>query len=282
MEQITSALNAVTDKLYGWLRSLVVSLPNLLLALVILAVFWLLARWAYKVVTAIFRKTELNPTLEHLLAGSVRTTVLIIGGMLALSVLQLEKTVFSMLAGVGVVGLALGFAFQDLVSNFISGIMIAVRAPMKVGHVIKIADVMGTVVDLRLRDTVIRNFDGQDIYIPNKSFMTDKFANYSVFGRRQITVAVGVSHESELAKVVEALTERITRMKNILDTPKPQVFAESFNESSVKLMVSTWIKYPGTDPDLARHLLVSEIKKAAEEKVFTLAYPVRKILEPSI
>ena len=121
--------------------------------------------------------------------------------LLYLSILQLDKAVTSILAGAGIIGLALAFAFQDIAANFISGIFISFRKPIKLGDVVKINDYMGKVEQINLRDTIILTFQGQMVIIPNKDVFQSPIENYSLLGRRRLDLVVGVSYGDDLEKV---------------------------------------------------------------------------------
>lgn len=271
MPHVAHAFHSLSQKLVGWFQAFIVSLPNLLLAGVLLTLFWFLSKWAYRMILTVFARTDFNRTLEHLLASMVKVLVMSIGVVLALSILQLEKTVFSMLAGVGVIGLALGFAFQDLASNFISGIMIAVRAPMRVNDIVKIGDVTGTVVDLRLRDTVIRNFDGQEVFVPNKSFMTDTFANFSTYGKQKITLTVPLLYGNDIQAACELLESAMKQVGELEKDPAVAVMADNFGDHAVAVNIYAWVKFPGGNIGLAKHQMITAAKTALEGKGFTLS-----------
>lgn len=251
--------------------------PNILISIVILVTFWMLARFVYQWMLKAFKKTHLNESLEHLLANTCRVIVICVGIVFALSVLELQKTVFSLLAGVGVIGLALGFAFQDLAANFISGIMLAIRAPIKIDDVIKINDTMGTVIDIRLRDSLIRNFDGQDVFIPNKEFTSNKLTNYSSFGRRKVQLNVGIGYENDPKKALKIIEETVSKIDGVLSDPEPRAFVESLGDSSVNIICNVWFKYPGGSYLQIRNDATIEIKTKLEDAGFNLPFPVRTL-----
>ena len=277
LEQLEKAFYSINDKVIGWGEALIKSLPNILIAFLVLLVFWIVSCWVHRIVVRLFEKTDFNESLEQLIANVVKGCVLALGVVFALSILHLEKTVFSMLAGVGVLGLALGFAFQDLAANFVSGIMIAVRAPMRVGNVIEIDDVLGTVQGIRIRDTLVRNFSGQDVIIPNKDFMTHKFTNYSSFGSRKLTFEIGVGYDSDLGKAKQVVLEAMNGLEGILSEPAPSVFVESLGGSSVNLVAYAWIQYPGGDFLGVRDQGYIKAKAALDEAGIDIPFPIRTL-----
>jgi len=111
-----------------------------------------------------------------------------------LSILKLNTAVTSILAGAGIIGLALAFAFQDIAANFISGIFISFRRPLRVGDIVKVKDYMGKVEEINLRDTILRTFQGQTVIIPNKEVFQNPIENFSRLGKRRIDLWIGVSY----------------------------------------------------------------------------------------
>jgi small-conductance mechanosensitive channel len=277
LDAITDGVAKLYDKLEVWLESGIKMLPNLMIALLIIIFFWLLSRIVYKWTVSMFEKTHLNENIEHLLATMVRILVICLGIVFALGVLELQKTVFSLLAGVGVIGLALGFAFQDLASNFIAGVMLALRAPIKIGDVVKIKGTMGSVIDIRLRDTHIRNFDGQDIFIPNKDFTTNELTNYSSFGKRKIKIEVGVGYEDNQTEAVDVILEALNSVPGILKDPAPDAYIESLGDSCVNLFGQIWYQYPGGNYFQVRHDAINLVKKALIENGFNIPFPIRTL-----
>ena len=276
---IMEGVQSLIEKLQGWVEGFIEMVPNLLFAIIIVLFFWALSGWVYQSMMKMFKKTQFNESLEGLVANCCKIGVFMLGVIFALAVLQLQKTVFSLLAGVGVIGLALGFAFQDLAANFISGIMLAVRCPLRIGDVIKISDVMGSVIDIRLRDTLVRNFDGQDIIIPNKDFMTNKFTNYSTFGRRKIRIDVGIGYEDDAQKGTEVVLQALKKVPNVLQDPAPEAYVGGLGDSSVSIFGHVWFTYPGGEGGYfqVQHDSIVLIKKELEAAGFNIPFPIRTI-----
>ena len=276
-QTISQGLTKVLEKLEIWGVGIIKMIPNFILAVLVVLIFWALSRWTYNVMKRLFHRTDFNENLEHLLANICRILVFTLGLILALAVLELQKTVFSLLAGVGVVGLALGFAFQDLAANFISGIMIAIRSPLKIGDVVKIDGIMGTVIDIRLRDTLIRNFSGQDIFIPNKDFTTQKFSNYSSYGMRKVRIEVGIGYSDDPDKALKIVTQALSRVEGALTDPAPEAYISDLGGSSVNLFGHVWFTYPGGNFFQIQSDSIRNVKLSLEEAGFHIPFPIRTI-----
>jgi len=265
------------EKLQLWGESAIAQLPNIALALVTLFIFWIVSAWIYKVVTKSLGKSHLNVNLKHLLASIAKIVFICLGVIVALGILDLQKTVLSLLAGVGVLGLALGFAFQDLAANFVSGIMLAINSPFKNGDVVKIKNIQGTIIDIRLRDTLIRNFDGQDVFVPNKEFLSNEFQNYSSFGKRKIIIEVGIGYPDDQDKGVAKVLEAVKSNTEILKDPEPAAFISGLGGSSVNIEAHAWITYPGQSFLQVRNDLISKVKSSLEDNGFDIPFPIRTL-----
>jgi small conductance mechanosensitive channel len=190
---IERAYQLITDKLAFWLRELVRLLPNIALAIIILIAGFFIARSVSTAIKKLLRRFIRNQTLDNLFGSFIYIFLLGVVIFIALSVLKLDKAVTTILAGAGIAGLALAFAFQDIAANFMSGVLISIRRPLSEGDVVKIKDYMGKVEEINLRDTVIRTFQGQIVIVPNKDVFQNPIENYSLLGKRRFDLSVGVS-----------------------------------------------------------------------------------------
>ncbi|MEL7340515.1 MAG: mechanosensitive ion channel domain-containing protein, partial [Bacteroidota bacterium] len=171
-------LQDLWDKLYGWVESMVLLLPNMVVAAMIVALFAIIARYSGDMVGRLAQRVSHNRALSRLTVTIYKIALITVGVFIALGVLQLEKTVTSLLAGAGIIGLALGFAFQDISANFISGVYMALKRPIKPGDLIKTNDYFGTVQQISLRTLHLKTPQGQEIIIPNRQIMQNPLEQY--------------------------------------------------------------------------------------------------------
>ena len=180
----SEALTALMTKMQAWLNDLVAMLPNLILAIVIVLIAVFISKHVGKLVKGAMNKATSYGTLNSLAATVAQVVVSCIGFFVALGILGLDKTVTSLLAGAGVIGLALAFAFQDIAGNFMSGILLALRRPFSNGDIIETNDFFGVVEDVNLRSTIVRTPQGQMVVIPNSSVLQNPIKNFSKMGSR--------------------------------------------------------------------------------------------------
>lgn len=271
-------IQIIYDKIIGWGEAFVAHIPNILVASLALGLFYLASLLVCRIARKILFKLTDSHAIVNLALTVIKITVIGIGLILALGILGLQETVFSLLAGVGIAGLALGFAFQDLASNFISGIFLAFRRPFQEGDIIKTNSYIGTVKKLNIRNTILENFFGQLIYIPNKEVFQTPLTNYSSTGFRRIEIKVGVSYNCDIEKVESIAKKTLQKLDFCQDDKDVVAWTEEFGGSSVNLSLRFWINSNGdTAYPTAKSLALNAIKKAFEEHDIGIPYPVRTL-----
>ncbi|MEJ2005031.1 MAG: mechanosensitive ion channel family protein, partial [Cyclobacteriaceae bacterium] len=204
--------------------------------------------------------------------------IMAIGLMVALSVMDLSKTVTSMLAGIGVVGLALGLAFQDAASNLISGISMAIHSPINEGDIIETSDFMGTIKKIHLRSTTIYDPRGQDIIVPNRTIFQNLYRHYTINGIRRIDLECGISYGDDLRKVKEVTLEAIRSVPTLKKGRDVDFFFTGFGDSSRNFVVRYWIDFQRI-PDFmeAQSEGVMRLKQAFDQNGITIPFPIRTL-----
>lgn len=277
-EQVAKPVQTVVQKLESWLDTFINMLPNMAVTLLLLIIFLVLAKLGSKLFRKLFYKASNNEALGHLFSTIVYGTILSIGLFIMLGVLGLDKAVTSILAGIGVIGLALGFAFQDIAANFVSGIILAFRRPFKIGEIIEINDIMGQVTRTGLRDTAIATFKGQEVYIPNKDFLQHAFYNFSVLEKRRIDITVGVSYADDLDKVEDVVLSTIKNLDGVINKDLMVFDYSEFDSSSINFNIRFWIEYPGEPSYFAmKNKAIKAIKSAFDEHDITIPFPIRTL-----
>jgi small-conductance mechanosensitive channel len=268
----------INDKLETWLEAGIKHLPNFVVAILITILFSIIARYAGKAMKKLLLKALESPQIANLLASIFKMCVLVAGIFIALDFLGLTGTVTSLLAGAGIIGLAIGFAFQDMTENLIAGIAMGIRKPFQIGDVVEADKVFGTIKTINLRNTLVDTFFGQQEVIPNKILFRNILTNYSTNGIRRIEVPVGISYADDPEKAVEVIVEEINQYDFVIKKEETAVFAKDFGDSSINLLLWFWIDYPGETGFMqARHQAVVGVKKALENADILIPFPIRTL-----
>ncbi len=234
----------LVKKLMTWLEDGAAMLPNLVIAIIVCFLFLFIANVAKRLAHRGFSRMSDNRTVTSLVSGLIYIVVAAIGIFMALGVLNLDKAVASLLAGVGVLGLALGFAFQEIASNFISGIFIAVTRPYNVGDVVEVKGNSGLVDNISLRTTCMLTDDGQLVDIPNKDMFTSALKNYTLNRKQRLGVSLNISFLSDLAKAKQVTEESLKTLQPTYPGVKFDVYFPSFNDLGAKLQIYYWVPMP--------------------------------------
>ncbi|MCR9160001.1 MAG: mechanosensitive ion channel family protein [Nannocystaceae bacterium] len=268
----------VVDKLQGWLATAVKMLPNAAVAIAVVLVFGLLSRWLSKLADRGLSRVVKQPQIVSLLTSIVRIAILAGGVFTALSVLNLDKAVTSLLAGVGIVGLALGFAFQDIAANFVSGLLMAVRQPFALGDLVEVGGSFGKVESIDLRATRLTLLSGESVIIPNKDVYQSAIVNYTDTQKRRVEVEVGVSYGDDLVKAKNVALEAVRALEVCDPETAADLVYTGFGGSSIDFTLRFWIRDASQKAFLhARSEAIMAIKEAFDANDVSIPFPIRTL-----
>ncbi len=245
--------------------------PKILAAILVLLAFWLAYRLTRRPLSAVMRKAKINEKLVDLLVNSIyRYTLLIVGLVMGAS--QLGINVGAALAGLGVAGIAVGFAAQDSLANLIAGILIFWDKPFVVGDFIDAEGQYGRVSDITLRSTRIRTPQNKFVVIPNKRIIDTVLVNHTKNGELRVDVAVGIAYKEDIPKAREAILAAAAEMGGLRDEPAPSVVVDGLGDSSVDLKVRVWIDR-AADERATSYTLTETAKLALDRAGIEIPFP---------
>lgn len=268
----------IVSKLLEWIEDIITMFPNLILASIVLIIGFFISKWLGKKTQGILKRITKIDIISNLFGSVVYAVFLGIVFLTVLRILNLDKALGTALAGAGIVGLAVAFAFQDIAANFVSGVVLSIRMPMRIGHLIQVKDFTGTVLRINLRDTVIRTFHGHDVIIPNKVVFDSPIINYTISNKRCIDLEVGVSYEDHLPDVKEVTLNALAKIKERLDEQGFLFYYTDFGDSSINFFVRLWLKETNQAFFLeTRSQAIMTIKQAFDENNIIIPYPIRTL-----
>jgi small conductance mechanosensitive channel len=262
----------VLEKLRGWGTQLIKMLPNIGVAVLVIVAFFLLGRLFQKLIFRLTIKISGKPSVSALFSTIANVIILLTGVFIALDVLQLDKAVSSLLAGAGIITLVLGFAFQDLSANFISGIFMAFKKPFDVGDTIETNSYTGNIEEIQLRTTTIRTFQGLHLMIPNRDIFQKPILNYSRSNERKIELEFLVSYINDLKALEQIVQGELKKFEYLHEEKKPEIYFTSIQDNNIKMLVGFWIynhKPPGFMA--ARHEAIKRITDAFKSSQIAMA-----------
>ena len=218
------------------------ALPSILIGLVVFIIFWLVARTVRSTMKrAKFGRDE-SSTLSTLFARLAYYVIVIVGLFVALTVMLPSLTPGQLISGLGIGGLAIGFAFQDIFQNLLAGIMILIRQPFKVGDEIESGDYKGRVEAIETRATFIRTFGNCRVIIPNKQIYSDPLRVMTAYDIRRSEYDVGIGYGDDIARAKDVMLEAIKSVEGVLSARPPQVLVSSLDASWITLKARWWTK----------------------------------------
>lgn len=263
----------VTDQINALWNQTLATAPSLVIALGVLVITWLVAKGAGRIARRIMGKTEVRETLLHLMQKAVKLAIWIVGLMIAAVVVFPDFTPASLIAGLGVGTIAVGFAFKDIFENFFAGVMIMLREKMQLGDIIEASGILGTVEYISLRETHIRAFSGELHIVPNSMLFQNPVEVWTDAPKRRFEVEIGVSYDTDLDHASRVLQEAVESCE-MVDKDKPiQVLANTFNSSSVDFIVRWWAASSGTESAYTRDKVIRAIKAELDRAKIEIPFP---------
>jgi len=238
---------------------------------------YVIGRWAAKALTrwvgrAIIQ-ANVDATLSRFLSSIVYMVLIVFVVLTALSALGVNTTNF--LAILGAAGLAVGLALKDSLSNFAAGVMLVFFRPFKTGDYIEAAGISGTVVSIKIFDTILRTSDNRVITVPNALIYADTITNFSAEDKRRIDLVIGIGYDDDIARAKALIQGVLGQDDRILDEPPPVMLVVELGESSVDIAVRSWVN--SGDYSQVRSDLLEHIKRALEAAGLSIPYPQRDL-----
>lgn len=269
-------LSAKTWRKFGrdLLESFVAFLPALFRALIVLVVFYLFYRAVIGVLGGVMRRANADPAVQGIALRLTRYTLVALAAIMALA--QLGFNVASVLAGVGILGLAVGLAAQETLANLIAGLTILWDRPFRIGDNVSIAGTFGQVKQIGLRTTRILTVDRLDAILPNKDVINQEIINHTLNPQLRLGVRLGIAYKEDSREARKVLLTAVAGHPLILDDPAPTLVVLGLGDSSVDLELRVWLKDPYTEREALCE--VTELAKIAlDEAGIEIPFPQRTL-----
>lgn len=261
------------DQLVGMGEGFVRALPGLAIALVVLLVTWIVARFAARIADLLIGKTDVRPSLKNLIDTIVRLVIWIVGIMIAAIVVMPGLTPASLFAGLGIGAVAIGFAFQDIFENFMAGVLIMLREKMRIGDIIECEGIIGKVEHITLRETHVRKLSGEVTLVPNSMLFKNPVEILTDEVKRRHEVVVGVSYDTNLDHAADVIRRAVESIEEVDSEKTLDIFAQEFNASSVDFLVRWWAGSTPRSGWESKDKVVRAIKAALDDAGIEIPFP---------
>lgn len=257
-------------------RGAIQKLPVILIALLVLLISWASGKWLSGR-DGLFRRLGMSDLSSSMVKQAIRLALLILGVVTALEILDATAIAGAFLGVAGVMGVALGFAFRNIVENYLAGVLLSVRNPFSTGDVIEIEGFKGKVIRLTTRDTVLMTLEGNHLRIPNRTIIGSTLLNFTRNPLRRFDFAVGVSVEQDLVAVRELGLETLDEISAVLVDPAPWVVVEELGDSTVNMRFFAWIDQNHSDYLKSKSEAIRLIKEKFDEVGIEMPEPIYRV-----
>lgn len=243
-----------------WLYS---NTSKIISAVVIFLIGWLLAKFLARAVTKVMEKRQADQQAVLLVSKLTYWSMVILTLFTAL--LQVGFNLTAFLASLGIAGLTIGFALQDVSKNFVAGLLLLMDKPFNVGEVIEVTGYTGKVLYIDVRATRMETTDGRIVLIPNADVITNPIVNFTQANRRRIDILLSVAHGSDLEKARKAALQAAQAVPGLVREPPPQLISSNITPNAIELTLSYWIDTAQSDPVNSRDAAIAAVDAAFRE-----------------
>ena len=256
----------------------IVRLPYFMVAVVVLLVFWLLSLIFKSVVSKLLSKSYTHRNLVRVFQRIGGALIFFIGLMVAMVIAIPGFTPAKLVGALGIGSVAIGFAFKDIFQNLLSGILLLLSEPFRIGDQIVSGEFEGTVEDIKVRATTIRTYDGRQVVIPNSQLYTSALTVNTAYKRRRLELTVGIGYEDDIRKAKEVILQALEKAETVSKLAEPSVVATEFGASSIDLKVR-WFINDGTQANKVAsiHEVIVEIKDQLDAAGVNIPFPIRTL-----
>ena len=260
-------------------RTFLALLPNVVLALIVFTIFFIVAGTIRRLVRRLTRDRRHARNLGLILGRLAQWTILLIGLFISLSIVIPTLRAGDLVQLLGISGVAIGFAFRDILQNFLAGILILLTEPFQLDDQIIFKDFEGTVENIQTRATTIRTYDGRRIVIPNSELFTNSVTVNTAFENRRLEYDVGIGYGDDIDEAKRLILEAIRETEGVLQEPAPDALVMDLAGSTVNIRVRWWVKPPRRAEVLnLQDQVLTAIKKKLTANGIDLPFPTQQIL----
>ncbi|WP_410472276.1 mechanosensitive ion channel family protein [Faucicola mancuniensis] len=265
----------ITTSAQKMLEQLIKRVPYLIVATVVFVVFWLLSILFRKGVKKALGEQKKHQNLITVFQRVGTALILFLGFMMAMIIAVPSFTPAKLIGGLGIGSVAIGFAFKDIFQNLLSGILLLLSEPFRIGDQIISGDFEGTVEDIQIRATKIRTYDGRQVVIPNSQLYTAPMTVNTAYSKRRLEFEVGISYDSDITHAQKVILNVLNNEETVSKLAEPSVIATALADSSVMLKVR-WFIDDGTQSNRVTSInnVIIAVKQALDKEAIGIPFPI--------
>lgn len=276
-----SIVDTANDILIGFVERI----PYFVAAIVVMLIFWLLSKVFKKVVRKILGNRSKHQNLVKVFQRVGGALIFFIGFMIAMVIAIPGFTPAKLIGALGIGSVAIGFAFKDIFQNLLSGILLLISEPFRIGDQIVSGDHEGTVEDIKIRATRIKTYDGRQVVIPNSDLYTSVLTVNTAYKQRRLQLAVGIGYEDDINAAKSEIMQALDRADTVSKEASPTIIAVNLGDSTIDLVIR-WFIDDGNQANKVRSIdqVLIEVKTALDAAGINMPFPVRTLdlSDPSV
>lgn len=237
----------------------------------------LLAHWLSNLCdSALNSAKDIDNNLKIVLSRLIHIAFMAVAVLISLSTMGLDLTILSVFGGA--IGVGLGFGLQKIASNYISGFIILFDHSVKIGDTVEVAGFNGKITQIKTRYSVLRNFSGEEMIIPNETFVTQNVKNFTFTDRASVaTVETSIGYECDVNRALAILVEIARRQSRVLESPTPWAVVSGFGNDGINLKLSFWVKDPENGTSVLRSSIMKEVLERFNAEKISIPYTIRDV-----
>ena len=257
------------------LQQMISRIPYLIVASLVFVIFWVLSIFFKKAVTRILGSRKHHQNLVTVFRRVGSALILFLGFMVAMIIAVPSFTPGKLIGALGIGSVAIGFAFKDIFQNLLSGILLLLSEPFRIGDQIISGNFEGTVEDIQIRATTIRTYDGRKVVIPNSQLYTSTMTVNTTYSQRRLEFDVGIGYENNIIDAQQVILSVLKAAPTVSKLAEPSVIATALADSSVVLRVR-WFIDDGTQTNRVASIneVIILVKEALEEANISIPFPI--------
>ncbi|BDI14400.1 transporter [Nostoc cf. commune SO-36] len=276
---MNAEISTAWDKIQSMINGFIALLPNIVLGLIVFILFLFIASRIKILVKRLTRNRRSARNLGLVLGRLAQGLTILIGLFIALSIVIPTFRAGDLIQLLGISGVAIGFAFRDILQNFLAGILILLTEPFQIDDQIVFKGFEGTVENIETRATTIRTYDGRRIVIPNSELFTNSVTVNTAFENRRLEYDVGIGYGDDIDHAKQLMLDAMLSVNEVLKDPVPDVLVMELAESTVNIRVRWWVHPPRrADNLISRDKVITAIKKTLVANGIDLPFPTQQIL----
>lgn len=271
-------LQTAWQQLMQMVKGTIELLPNIIIAIVVFTVFWFVAKFSRRLIKNLTRKRQ-SRNLGLVLARLSQGFIILIGAFISLAIVIPSFKPGDLVQLLGVSGVAVGFAFRDILQNFLAGILILITEPFTLEDQIIFKDFEGTVEHIQTRATTIRTYDGRRIVIPNAELFTNSVTVNTAFDKRRLQYDVGIGYGDDIQEAKNIILDVLRNNPDVLRNPAPEALVVDLAASTINIRARWWINPPRrADVMDTQDQILTELNNRLVSAGIDLPFPTQQIL----